>query len=343
MNPQEPVSTPVPNIPVQKQGSYTQKIDSPMDLLKSGLELLSGHWRTLAPIMLLPTIIMDLVTLIGYNKSGPVFLISLIVLIITIVISVASVPALVNAISKVSADPTVKISFKEQYKLGFSYFWSYILVAIIGLFVGLGSVFLLIVPGIIVALYTSFYSYALIVDGKKGLSAFTESYSLVRGRWWPVLGRMLFLVMMMLIVGLIVSGINFLVNLIFGIPVTVVGSSQAQIPIGASIVSMIISLVINTIIGLVSMGYTYGMYISLKSTRDQNISTTVFKRWIITFICIGIVGIILILIAAPILFLGSAGSKIIQSNQDIKSRMIEIQKQIDSESLKNASTSSTNN
>jgi hypothetical protein len=336
MNPQDsvPVSAPVPQA---DSASVNTKLAGPIELLKFGWDLLTGHWKSIAPIMLLPVILMDVGMLLSYNKNVVTMVLSLLIIIIAVVVTFASAPAIVNAVHNVSTNPATPVSFKEQYRFGFSYFWSYILVAIICGFVGLGSMILLVIPGIIVIVYISFYQYALVVDGKKGFSSLTESYSIVKGRWWGAVGRFLFLGIVMLIIGIIVSGANYLVGLVFGVSVTDAGSTLGQAPFGMLVSNMIIGLVSNTIVGLISLGYTYKMYISFKATRNQSVSQSSFKHWLIAFICIGVIGGILLFITVPIVAMNSARLKSQQANVDVQAVMAEIQAEI----LKSTGTTST--
>lgn len=337
--PQAPV--PVPQAPIS-QTTITSAFEGPVALFKFGWKLLTNHWKMLAPILLLPTIIMDVATLIMRSGNGVGAVLGLLLIIVGVILSIASVSALANAVHRVSIDPTTKINLKEQYKFGFSYFWSYILVAIIGGFVFFGSTVLLIIPGIIISMYTCVYLYAFVVDGKKGFSAFTESYSLVRNRWWPVVGRILFFILVVLVIYIIIVGINFLISLIFGVPAVPVGSATVPVSLGMMITTMIVSLFTNTIIGLISVGYTYRMYISLKATRDQSISTVAFRKWLIAFVCVGVIGVILMFISLPAIVLtalNSARSKAQEASVTAQARMAAIQQQIDAENLGATGTS----
>jgi len=60
---------------------------------------------------------------------------------------------------------------------------------------------LLIVPGIIFAVWFSFSKYVLVSEGKKGSSAMKRSKELVEGHWWDVLGRFAFIALVSFVAG----------------------------------------------------------------------------------------------------------------------------------------------
>lgn len=85
----------------------------------------------------------------------------------------------------------------------FASFWTNLLAGImlIGLFL------LLIVPGIIFAIYWSFVLATVALRGMEGMSALNYSKSLVKGRWWKTFGYGLVFGLLNVVCALIVSGI----------------------------------------------------------------------------------------------------------------------------------------
>jgi hypothetical protein len=209
------------------------------------------------------------------------------------------IPALVNAIHRLSTDNSVSLSLRGQYKFGFSMFWSFVLVLIINGFVGLGSFVLLVIPGIIVAVYTCMYAFTRVLDDKRGFSSLAESYTLVRGRWWPVLGRLLFIGLIMLIGYLILMGIAVLIGTIFNVPAwtQVRDGVQQTMPFGGFITHIVINIIGSVVITPIAVGYLYGLYASLKETRKTDVSVSTFRKWLKAFTVIGVI----MLIAIPII------------------------------------------
>ena len=261
---------------------------------------MTGHWKVLVPILILPSVANYIGTLFTQTHQIVLTIVGVLISIVAAIFSVAMLPSLVNAVHRLSTESGAAISLKEQYKFGFKYFWSIILVGIIFGFAQIGSFVLFVIPMIVLWVYSCLYLFALVVDDKRGFSALTESYSLVRGRWWPVFGRLLFLVLVVLIIWFIFIGIGFLIGAASGVQLSSfirsAGQAAPQFSFGFFIVSTILNLIGTSIIAPIGLGYTYRMYTSLKSVRNPNIQTGAFKKWIIAFICVGAVAIVLAII-----------------------------------------------
>ncbi len=103
---------------------------------------------------------------------------SVILLLITILTTIG---ILSSSIYKVKDFSKVKLFLKKYYV-------KYILFNLV-LFVFLLPLFLLlIVPGIIFAIFWSFGAVVLIAENKKARDALKRSHELVKGKWWTVLG-----------------------------------------------------------------------------------------------------------------------------------------------------------
>lgn len=79
---------------------------------------------------------------------------------------------------------------------------------LVGLIV-LGGTILLIIPGIIFAVWYAFATYEVIIENKRGMEALGASKKLVSGRWWSILWRFigpaLPLLGVMIVVGIVVG------------------------------------------------------------------------------------------------------------------------------------------
>jgi len=192
--------------------------------------------------------------------------------------------ALVSTIQKLATNSSEIIGIKEQYKFGFSLFWSFVFVGLLQALVFIGASILFIIPGIIVVIYVSMYSFALFIEGKRGFVALTESYSLIKGRWWGVFGRSLFIGLVSMILYFILVGILLIITLVFG------SGSESVV---SNIISTILSTTLSVILGAFLTVYMYRLYESLKATRSENVSTIAFGRWLKSFVGIGIIVIVL--------------------------------------------------
>jgi len=243
----------------------------PVDLLKSSLALYGKIWKQAIGVSIIPLIIslVGLCLAVVSALSRSIVLtavVAIIVAVASVIFSIARIPALLEVVR--SGDGGTTASIKGAYRFAFGIFWSFLLIIIIQLFISLGSFVLFIIPGIIVGVYISFSVFTRTLDGFKGFSALTESYSLVRGRWWPVFGRSLFMALIIGIVSIVISLITH------GVPII------GQVILGITVVP-------------VAFIYQYLLYNNLKATRQQ-VSTESFKKWLMAFLVIGIIAAILL-------------------------------------------------
>ena len=99
-----------------------------------------------------------------------------------------------------------KASIKEVYKTSLKFFWPYIwLNLILSIFI-IAGFFAFIIPGIVLSVIYGFAMYALFVEDKRAMQALSRSSSLVKGYFWPVFARMLF-------VGLVAFSFSFIISL----------------------------------------------------------------------------------------------------------------------------------
>ncbi len=314
--PQAPVSVPAPQI--TPAGSF----DGPVALTKFAWGIFIKHWKTLGLILLVPVVIYAIGVLLIATHSSIGSILGFIVVVAFYVFLLAALPATIRAIHHFVTG-AAPVSVATHYRFGFSVFWPFLLVTIIAGLVMAGSSALLVIPGIFVAVSTLVYKYAFVIDGKRGFSALTESFALVRGRWWKVFGRMLFLILVVVIVYIIVILIGLLVSML---P-----------PVLAVVIGIIIGLAFLLFAWSFGHAYFYRLYNSLKESRSANVPTGTFKGWLIAFLCIGIISpLILIPIMSAIVLssLNVARMKGIEAQQNAQARMAEIQRVIDAENLK---------
>jgi hypothetical protein len=201
-----------------------------------------------------------------------------------VLLTIVMPAAFVTAVQRLSADPNAPVGVGENYKRGFGFFWSLLFLAILQGFIFFGSAIFLIIPAIIISVFVSMSTFALVIDGKKGFAALTESFGLVSGRWWAVVGRILCLAVVYIIGALVSSGLGFIINALFGF-----GRNDA----GGIVVSTILNLILSAVMVPLVWVYMYNLYLSLKNSRPAQAATSTFKKWLIAFLCIGIVVVIL--------------------------------------------------
>ena len=289
-------------------------LEGPIVLLKKGWSLFISNWKILVPIIILPSVISIVGSLLVMTRQGLFVILGGLIYICGAVASVSMMPAVINAVHRLYTEPGVAISVKDQYRFGLSMFWSVILVGIIAGLSSMGAMVLFIIPGIIVSVFISMYVYVLVIDGKKGFSALTESYSLIKGRWGQVFGRLFVIGIISAAGWLILLGVAHLFSYL-------TGASWYEMSAAGKVVSSthgyIMSLIVNlfggAIIAPVSIGAIYNVYISLKATRSVEVSTVAFKRWLVVFMCLGVLLPIIILISTVLVSLSKASQMRIEA------------------------------
>ncbi len=258
---------------------------SPLVLAVSSWKTFKSYWKPLVFITIIPSLALYISQALISVGSIPLGLIGSLLALAGAVASIALQPTLVIAVNKISTQPGAVISFREQYQAGFRYFWPVLgLVLLQGLIVT-GSTLLFIVPMIIVEVYTCLYIYNRILDDKKGLSAFTENYSLVKGRWWATLGQLLFLVAVYAVSSVVIFGVLFLIGKAAGF--------SLNSP-GAEAFSGALNLLLNAVMMPLGVIYLYNLFVSLKATRMPDVQTDKFKKWLVFFIVLGAVALVLL-------------------------------------------------
>ena len=291
-NNETPVST---GFQPQNESSTLPKIEGVGSLISFASNTFTRNWKTLGMIAVVPLILNSIMQILLVTGMSWGILVAILLGITSAVLSFMSVIALVMSIHILYSDPNAVITVQESYKKSLKYFWPMVLVSIIAAVAQIGGFILLIIPGVIFIVYTAFYVFTLVLDDKRGLSAFTESYGLVKGRWWAVFGRMIVMALVALAISL---GIGFLYGLISSIFGGAMTQSIQTISSGSDWVWLIIGLIVNIIIGsaitIFSLSYIYRMFVSLKEKRVAVVDTSKFKKWVIGFLVIGPIAIVII-------------------------------------------------
>ena len=299
-------NNPTTTVSVNSVSSVTPtppEIQGPISLLKFAWSMFVSRWKSIVPIVVVPSAVGYIGGLFTLSPGNVFFgIIAVVASVSSTVLSIAMLPALIDVVRRISIDPGTPIVLKDQYRFGFSYFWSIVFIGILMSLVGMGSFMLFVIPGIIIGVYASLYAYALVIDGKKGFSAFIESYSLIKGRWLAVFGRALFLSLISLVVWIV------LVALI---------SPFASNPATFKIVGGLFNLVVTSILTPIAIAYSYRMYVDLKSLRKSDIPTKTFKNWLVGFMCVGVLALLVILVSVPVII--SRGFGNIRPNADTNS------------------------
>lgn len=202
----------------------------------------------------MPLIVLTGVLGIQTGKDNPAFtpatMVALLVaIVLAIVVSVIAMCALYLRIES-PVEERVSATFAKARP----YFWRYLGVSILTALVVIGFSLLLIIPGIIFAVYYSLVEYPVLFEGSSPHKALGRSRQLVKGYWWAVVGRSVFI------------GILFvIVAIIFWLAGTVFEDGGR----GASIWQLMQNIVFS-FFGPLAVIYEYSIYKELKAIKDAS-------------------------------------------------------------------------
>ena len=234
-----------PSIPEPPESPRLLRPRSVGELLTDAFELYRRHWQNLfviVAVIVIPLSFLQVLVGEAWIRQGfteeelrngvevtvnGAFVGSVLASIVVALTSILMWTILTGAITRAAAGTFLgrDLEIGESYRYGFARFWSIVLVGLLcGLAIAVGFL-LLIVPGFIVLTFLSCAIPALVIEGKRGREALRRSWSLVRGRGWPVFGTII-------VATIITSVVNSLLTSPFG-------DNWAARSIGASIASIL--------------------------------------------------------------------------------------------------------
>jgi len=243
-NEQTPGQAPVSPKPNQKV------LPAPSDILKEAWAIYKNRFETILGITVIPSLLLflfsDSMLLSDLESKGvaSAILLTLGLLAVVIIGQAWSQIALVIAVKDPGA-PGAKESFQKGWRMILSYWWVNILTALIVL---LGFI-LLIVPGIIFAVWYSLAVFIYIAEGIKGRDALRKSKEYVKGKGWAVFWRFLF-------IGIIVILISILASALF---------SSLHLPFSDDVAAFLIGVFLTPLVVV----YSYLLYTKVKEAREQ--------------------------------------------------------------------------
>jgi hypothetical protein len=176
----------------------------------------------------------------------------------------------------------------------------------------MGGTVLFIIPGIIVALYVRMAIYTFILENKRGFEAVQTSYVLVKGRLWQYFVRLF-------AVGLIMAIVSIVIGMVIGSIIS--GKSASQ-----NIVNLI---AMSTFVPFFFV-YEYNLFVAMKNTQSATEVSAPgkFKKWLIAFMTVGVVGMVATAIIVPIVIFTLAKTGL-QNAQDMSKIQDAIRAQIE--------------
>ena len=129
------------------------------------------------------------------------------ILVVLVIVQLLSTIALTYA-----ALASEQITLEVAYKKGLELFFPYLLITILTAVAIIGGLIILIIPGLIALVWFAFAPYILISENERGFEALSRSRNYVKGRWFPVAGRLFALIgvffIAALVLGLLAAGFS---------------------------------------------------------------------------------------------------------------------------------------
>ena len=246
--------TPVP----QGSASTSAALPGIAQLARETWTLLKDRFLTLIGINVVPLILVIVISAIvaggavaaiGFGSKGNGAAIGGIAIIIGLIIFVAMLylSGVIQAANISAIADSDKPGVGESYKRGFPRGWGMLLASILVCLVIAGGFILVIIPGIIFAVWYMFTYYALMIEKLSAIDAMKRSKALVKGRWWPVFSKIAVIVIIYFIIQWIIAAL--------------VGDNK-QIGIGS-----ILGTIVGIGFGLFMQIYVFRLYEHLKATR----------------------------------------------------------------------------
>ena len=183
------------------------KLGSAWGIYKETWMLYKQYLNAIVLLASIPAVVFILLQLLTAYEANPLLLLGAAVgyFVVTVVSVLTLAVVIIGDVG----------SFKEAYKRSTLLIVSVVVIGILATLAVLGGTILLVIPGIYIGILFSLWAYALINENKRGINALVHSWYLVKGYWWSVLRKQLFLLLgtlvPMAVFALVFGAIAFLV------------------------------------------------------------------------------------------------------------------------------------
>jgi hypothetical protein len=214
--------------------THESNVPKPKILLKEAWGYYKAHWKKFSAAYLLPMIALVLVGVLvvlpavfGFlyagQASAAVVILCILVAIFALYLVFWMKAALIRlTIAVTHAEEVPKT--KALYKNSKNYIGPVASVALLTFLALLGGAILLVVPAIIFAVWFSLAEFVTVAEGTGARESLKKSKSYVKGRFWPVFGRLLVLVAIYIILA-------FILNILAKLPLGVLWHGIGQIAV----------------------------------------------------------------------------------------------------------------
>ena len=205
----------------------------------------------------------------------------------------------------------IGVLFKLSFRNFLPYFW---VVFLVGIFSFAGFL-ALIIPGIMVSVMLILAANAVIIEKKRGLGALKRSMELVKGFWWSVAWRLVFLAI-----------INFVIAFPLSLLITsigIVGLEGIDLTYAATFIAAA-SSILKWVLAAVGVIYLYLLYEQLREVKDRVPSavSTMSKKMIAGVVAVVLIPVIGIIVGITLVSVGSGNDFVHDARREVDIRQI---------------------
>ncbi len=259
------------------------KLASPRTLLTETLSFYKAHFSLIVSIFVIP-FILSLATILGraFFEPGLRTFITLFALIANIL---AYFAFLYTVITSDGGHKRISFSLNHIFPIIVPLIW----VGCLTTLATTGGSLLFIVPGMWLWVLLMFSSYALVGEHERGMKSLIRSYYYVRGLWWPIFGRFIFIILVIFVVSFVVSLIaNLLGASTASFSIESIALQKQGISIVASIAGQLFSDFVSTPITIIFLFFLYQSVRAHKPGGPTHEEERTIRKTLGIFITIGL-------------------------------------------------------
>jgi|GEM_PF-6780154 len=276
------------------------------NLLKKTFSFYKKHFKQLVFIGLIPACLSVLNSVISLEKGF--FLGTITFLLLVIVFGIGGM--VVQIIAPISFIRMIReteegrfISVKELYTSSLKLFWPVLWIYLLMWTATIGGFFLLIIPGMILSVYLLFPMYSFVISGHRGIHALSDSFYYVRGHFWPILGRLFVIALIVVAFNIVLVVLGILIYFIVGGSVSLVALTNLAIymsvhPSSTLILSFVFSFINWCLVSPIMIYYTYSMLKSFHAFKPVPHAQSDFNKtrpWLIALSVVGVIGMLVVM------------------------------------------------
>ncbi|MDA1334949.1 MAG: hypothetical protein O2794_02970 [bacterium] len=282
----DPTMVPVPPLsPLE-----TARLSTSKEFFWQAWDFYKNHYRAFAsivmPLFLLNVAILLLDFVTFSNPTVEKVALGTLTLILFVVSFIVGI-AIVLYIAKQEEGTT------HIYSRSAKFLWAFVFVLLLQQLAVMGGFVLLIIPGVLTAIYLTFTSYMVIVEGKRGMDVLMGSWLLAKDYLGQIFVKMLFI------------GLVLLVAILLGlVAITVINSGFLAVGVSSSVTggfSGLLSIAFQTFIMTpLSIIYMFSIYKALRAIKGEQVLDGEYalhvRKWLKIYMAIGAVVIFLMLV-----------------------------------------------